>query len=199
MSVVEVYGGDPSAPDAQYVVLQMYAEDQNFVLNHGIDFFDAAGNAIGSVVFSSNVPNGVDQSRILIATSTAENLFGIAADLRMPASLLVAGGKVCFDDIDCVSWGDYAPTDAGTPYRTGSGLDDAQAARRRLDVCQAGGCSDDALDAGDDTNDSANDFTGGAPAPRNNAGATGEPDPDAVFLHGFEAGSTAGWSSVLAS
>ena len=200
ISIVEVYGGSPRAPDAQYVVLQMYAAGQNQVDGHALDFFDASGGDDGGVVFASDVPDGDDQATILIATSTAERLFGVEADLRMPAELDLDGGKVCFaGGIDCVSWGDYALGDVGTPYQTGAGLADGEAAKRRIDVCQTGGCDDGRLDAGDDTGDSADDFVSATPAPRNNAGEPGAADPDALFLHGFEAGTTAGWSGVDAS
>jgi hypothetical protein len=199
MSVAEVFGGSPAAPDAQYVVLRMYAAGQNFVAGHALDLYDQDELALGSVVFADDLANGADQARILIATSTAERLFGITADLRLPAALRVAGGKLCFRTVDCFAWGDYAPVDAdvGTPFEAGSGLSAGVAARRRLDVCASIGCADDELDGGDDTDDCADDFTAVAPAPVNNAGAVGAVDPDVLFLHGFESGAAAGWSAVV--
>ena len=81
-----------------------------------------------------------------------------------------------------MAWGDYAPAvpDAavGTPFNSaaqpfpdtpGRGLVSGQAIVRRLDL--SGSAS--ALDIGDDTNDSANDFVLGVPAPRNDAGQSG--------------------------
>jgi len=198
MCVVEVYGGDAVAPDAQYVVLQMYNAGQNLVGSHIVAFYDEDGLQIDSATFAGNVGNGDDQAKILIATPSAEALFGIAADLRMPAALATSGGKVCFVGVDCVAWGGYNPADAtvGTPFQGATGLEEGAAAIRRLDICQTAGCSDVELDAGDDTDDSANDFVAGAPAPRNNGGAIGSPDTLAIFLHGFENAGTDGWAAV---
>ena len=49
----------------------------------------------------------------------------------------------------------------------------------------------------DDTNDSANDFGPTTPNPGNNAGSSGFINPNHVFLHGFESGASAGWSTVV--
>jgi hypothetical protein len=48
MRIVQVYGGDVTHPDAQYVVLQMCIANQNQVGGHSVGFFDAAGVAIGT-------------------------------------------------------------------------------------------------------------------------------------------------------
>jgi hypothetical protein len=197
ISVVEVHGGSPAAPDAQYVVLRTFSAGQRFLAGHPMQYWDAGGSFLDAFAFTDDVANGAEQARILIATSTAERLFGVVADLRVPAVMEVEGGKLCFDVVDCFSWGSYPGDDAGTPYQTGTGLGDGLAAKRRLDVCQDAGCSDGELDAADDTGDSADDFVTGTPAPRNNAGATGAADPDAVFLHGFEDGRTSVWSARL--
>jgi len=199
MCVVEVYGGDDLAPDAQYVVLQMYSAGQTLVAGHSVAFYDEDGLLLDSATFAENVGNGADQAKILIATPSAEALFGITADLRMPAALATSGGKVCFVGVDCVAWGGYNPADAavGTPFQGATGLEEGDAAIRRLDVCQTAGCNDAELDAADDTNDSANDFFAGAPAPRNNGGAIGSFDAQAIFLHGFEDAATGGWSAAV--
>src|SRR5690349_1742044 len=41
MKVVEVFGGTPAAPDAKYVVLQMYAANQGNLVNHKVTIFNA--------------------------------------------------------------------------------------------------------------------------------------------------------------
>ena len=180
MKVVEVFPGTAAAPNAQYVVLQMYSAGQNLVGGHSIQIFGANGGAITSFPFAGNVGSGANQAKILIATAEAAAFFGVTANLTMTASLPASGGKLCFDSIDCVAWGDYAPADAavGTPFNSnaapiagqpGRGLVSGRAIVRRLDI--AGGAT--TLEAADDTGNSANDFSFGVPAPRNNAGATG--------------------------
>lgn len=184
MLIVEVFVGSDSAPDAQYVVLQMYEANQTFLSGHPMRFFDADGNSLGTASFGT-ISNGSDDARILIATSSAEALFGVTADLRVSARMPAAGGKVCFDTVDCFAWGSYAPEDAtvGTPF---SDFDGLAAATRMYTV---------PLDASDDTDDSELDFQSeSAPTPRNNAGDTGSRNFDALFLHGFENAGLGGWS-----
>jgi len=186
MKVVEVFPGTPASPAAQYVVLQMYSGGQNFVGGHSIRVFDAANTQIAAFTFPSSVPVGTNQTKILVGTSAAAAFFGIPVDLTMTASLPLAGGKVCFDAIDCVAWGGYSgsSTGVGTPFNaTGGGLRSGQAIQRRLDI--AGSAT--TLDSTDDTNNSANDFVFAAPAPRNNAGTSGS-IPSAVCGDGVVGG-----------
>ncbi|HEV8694683.1 MAG TPA: FG-GAP-like repeat-containing protein [Lysobacter sp.] len=176
MKIVEIFPGTPAAPAAQYVVIQMYASGQNLVGGHQITVFNAAGTLVATFTFTSNVSNGANQAKILIATPQAEAFFGLNADLEMNAAIMAAGGKVCFaDTIDCVAWGAYtgSPTGVGTPFNVGGGLASGRAAVRRLDI--AGSAT--VLDAGDDTNNCATDFVSGLPAPRNNAGMLGTVPP----------------------
>lgn len=182
MKVVEVFPGTAAAPGAQYVVLQMYAVGQTVVSGHSIIISDASGTPVVNFPFTGNVANGANQAKILIATTEAATFFGVSANLTMTASLPLAGGKVCFDAIDCVAWGNYAPpgTDAtvGTPFNSDAspvaaqperGLVSSKAIARRLDIAGV----PTALESSDDTNNSANDFRIATPAPRNNAGQTG--------------------------
>src|SRR5262245_58411746 len=98
----EVFGGTAVSPNAQYVVLQMYAAGENFVGGHNIFVFDSAGNQIRNFTFSGNVANGSNQATILIATAAASTFFGVTADLVMDtAAIPLRGGKVCYDGIDC--------------------------------------------------------------------------------------------------
>lgn len=201
MRIAQIYGGDETHPDAQYVVLQMCIAGQNILAGHTVHYFDAAGVEIGSgPAFPSNVASGASQRKVLIATSTAEAVFGVTADLRVPARILPAGGKFCFETaapIDCIAWGSYAPADAtvGTPYSAALGIVPGTAAQRDLTI--AGSPTEmDCLGSFDDTNDSAADFDEVSPTPENNAQVDGVLDPDHIFLHGFEAGATAGWSST---
>ena len=168
--VTEVFPGYASAPNAQYVELQMYAPGQNFVLGHSVQVFDATGGLVGTFTFAANLPNGANQASLLIATTEAQALFGVAADLTMTPVIAPAGGKVCFTgSSDCVSWGAYAGSTVGVgnPFRP-AGLTLGESAQRRLDRGSPG-----ILDLSDDTNDSATDFVAAPPTPRNNANATG--------------------------
>ncbi|NUS61104.1 MAG: hypothetical protein HOQ01_09165 [Lysobacter sp.] len=172
MDIVEVFAGTPASPQAQYVVLQMYASGQNLVGGHNLILYNAAGTAIATRVFAGNVANGANQAKILIATPQAETFFNVQANLEIPASILADGGKVCFaGSIDCVAWGSYrgSATGVGTPFAASTGIAGGRAAVRRLDI--AGGTT--TLNSTDDTDNSANDFRLGSPAPRNNAGTLG--------------------------
>lgn len=169
MKVVEVFPGTAAQPDAQFVELQMFANGQNFVNGHAIRVYNASGVQTNVISFTSDVASGANQSSILVATTQAATLFGIAADLTMPPVLPLGGGKVCFDGFDCVAWGSYSGPTAGvgSSFHPDGGLVPGSAAQRRID---RGNPS--LLDASDDTDDSASDLRFGAPKPRNNAGAT---------------------------
>ncbi len=203
MRIVQVYAGDATHPDAQYVVLQMCVDNQNLLAGHDVGFFDSTGAAIGTpVAFANNLPNGASQTRVLVATSTAEALFELTADLRMPASILPVGGKLCFEPgvspIDCFGWGNYsALPDAtiGTPFDAGVGITPGDAEQRSLSIAGGSGTLE-CTTPNDDTDDSANDFGPTTPNPGNNAGLDGFVNPNHIFLHGFEAGVSTGWSSV---
>jgi cysteine-rich repeat protein len=173
MKIVEVFPGTPAAPQAQYIVLQMYSGGQNFVSGHTIKVFNAGGTEIGSVTFSASVGSGANQAKILIATTQAQSFFNVTPDLVLTTALPVTGGKVCFETIDCVAWGNYSPTESavGTPWNRvpPTGLVPTRALVRRLDISG----SATALDGSDDTNNSLADFVLATPAPVNNAGQAG--------------------------
>ena len=171
MKVVEVYAGPAGAPNASYVQLQMYAAGQNFVNTHSIQVFDAAGAEIAAskVTFGADVANGADQATILVGTAAVMPTFGVAPDFTLPANFVQAGGAVCFDNIDCFTWGTFAGTAAdgsGTPF---AALSTGMAAKRKLTA----GASATLLEEADDTGSSAADFVAGAPSPRNNNGVMG--------------------------
>lgn len=174
MNIVEVFPGTAAAPNAQYIVLQMWSQDQNFVDDHVITVYDRTGAPVATFQFTDNVANGQNQRKILVATAEAADFFDVPADLvMMSASIPVEGGKICFEVWDCVAWGNYAPVDAavGTPFKRPDGLALGRAMIRRLDVAGA----PTVLEGTDDTNNSANDFVSGTPAPRNNANVSGVP------------------------
>lgn len=172
MKIVEIFPGTAAAPNAQYVVLQMYVSGQQFVANHAVTVYAADGAQVASVSFPTNLPNGANQAKILVATTEAQAFFNVAPDLVMPAAVMAAGGKACFaGSVDCVAWGGWSGSSSGvgTPFNASGGLLSGQAAIRRLDI--AGGAT--TLEDADDTGDSANDFFFGPPEPRNNAGLFG--------------------------
>ncbi|MGH2739778.1 MAG: hypothetical protein ACRDH6_04745, partial [Actinomycetota bacterium] len=104
MLITEVFPGGEDAPKAQYVELQMYFPFQN-VADHQVLVFNAKGKRVGKFVFPGAVANFLYSDHVLIATSEAEELFGIDADLVMKPALIARGGKVCWENVDCVSWG----------------------------------------------------------------------------------------------
>lgn len=203
MRIVQVYGGAPSHPDAQYVVLQMCTGGQNEVGGHTVAFYDATGTLAHSEAFLTDVGVGTSQAKILVGTSSAEALFGLAADLAIPAAILTPGGKLCFapesGPIDCVGWGNIATPDAtiGTPFDAGIGLPPGEALQRDLAIDGLPTVLECTGPNLDDTDDSLADFDPAAPTPGNNGGVAGVLNPDHIFVHGFEAGANAGWSSVV--
>jgi hypothetical protein len=170
MSIREVYPGSTAEPAAEYVELQMWRSGQNFVGTHTLRTYDAAGTATPHVL-PSNVPNGANQSTILIATAEAEAKFGVTADASLPSSneLNPAGGAVCWEEIDCVSWGSFnssLPSPAGSPAVA---IPDGMALRRTI----APGCPT-LLEPTDDRDNSAADFSAVFPNPRPNSVAPTE-------------------------
>ena len=174
MKVVEVFAGAPAAPDAQYVVIQMYVADQGALGGHKLFVYDATGAQVGVFTFGNTVTNPQpSQTKVFIATTQAQALFNLTPDLVMSADILAAGGKACFETIDCVAWGNYSGSSAGVGPAFGAPnpIPAARAIKRRLDI----GGSPTTLDATDDTDNSASDFILAMPAPRNSADINGTP------------------------
>jgi hypothetical protein len=172
MKIREVFAGTGAAPSAQYVELQMYEAGQTLVDGHEVRFYDKTGTLQHTETFADNVADGDDNSTILIATQEADDLFGVTPDLLLTIpAVAAAGGKVCFDTIDCVSFGDFtgSATGTGTPFNTPEGIPAGATILRDA----SGGSNPNDLDPGDDTGDSAADFRFAAPSPKNNAGTTG--------------------------
>jgi len=166
MWVREVYAGSLLQPESQYVELQMWAPGQNFVGGHVLKTYDAGGGVTSTNTFAGDVPNGANQSTILLATPAAEAEFGLIADTGLGSgkSLDPSGGAVCWEALDCVSWGSFAgslPSPAGTPAPA---ISSGMALRRTIaPLCPT------ALDGGDDHDNSAADFSSVFPAPRPNS------------------------------
>jgi len=168
VSIREVFPGEATAPDAEYVELQAYAAGQQFVSGHSVTFHDASGATIGTEPFADDVADGRNQMTVLMATPAAEARFGVVADEPMGTGLIdLLGGAVCWSSLDCVAWGSFSgslPSAAGPPAASPGGIPDGMALRRTI----AAGCAT-LLEAADDTNDSALDFAAVFPGPRPNS------------------------------
>jgi hypothetical protein len=124
---------------------------------------------------------------MVLATPEAEAEFDFSADAAMTPSgaLGAVGGAVCWEQIDCVSWGSFSgslPSPAGAPASPG-GIPDGMALRRTI----APGCPS-LLEPGDDHDDGA-DFAPAFPGPRPNSVA---PTERLCAAAGSGGGSTAG-------
>jgi len=158
--------------DTAYIELQSYAAGENLVSGHNLTFWDADGLVLGSPTPVQTLPltgpnpsNGQNQRTILIGDTGVPNR-DFTLDLTPffyptgGTNNLVNAGAVCYEGIpvDCFSWGGDAFTgaqnlpDKATPYP--GTLVSAQALKRRITK----GCAT-LLEAGDDTNNNANDFT----------------------------------------
>jgi hypothetical protein len=170
MSIREVYPGSLAQPESEYVELQMWAAGQNHVEGHVLKTYNASGGVTSTNTFASDVPGSANQSTILLATSGAETEFGVSADTALSAGKLdPVGGAVCWENLDCVSWGNFSgslPSPTGTPA---AAIPDGMALRRTI----APGCAT-LLEPTDDHDNSAADFSAVFPAPRPNSVAPSE-------------------------
>jgi hypothetical protein len=95
VSIVEVFGGTASCPRAQYVVLELLDNGENFV--GGWSILISTNEIFGT--FAADVPNGMAGDKVLMATPEAEALFGITADHTAPGTVSIESpdGVVTFD------------------------------------------------------------------------------------------------------
>jgi hypothetical protein len=167
----EVHRGATFTGD--YVMLQMIADGQNTLAGNYIDILDSAGMA-GAEYQLPNVANGQSQRTVLIGnTGVAGADFtnaGVAIQTDGAVCLSTHGGYDGTGGFDCVAYGNFTgvthplsspalPTVLG-----GVGIAPGQTIVRTI----ARGCAT-ALDAPDDTNNSASDFALGSPIGRPNA------------------------------
>jgi hypothetical protein len=166
ISVREVYPGSIANPNAEYVELQMWSSGQEFVGGHVLHVYGSTGTKADTLL-PSDVANGVNQATILIATPEATTHFGVNADFALSSSgqLDPSGGAVCWELLDCVSWGAFSggplPSPAGSPAPA---VPDEMALRRTI----VPGCAT-LLEAKDDRDNSAQDFSAVFPSPRPNS------------------------------
>ena len=165
MWIREVYPGSSALPDSEYVELQMWESGQHLVAGHTITVLDGTGKVIGSTTFPGNVANGANQSTIVAATAAAEAQFGFTADVALtPALINPTGGAVCWESLDCVSWGAFSGTTNSPSGPPAAAIPDGQALRRSISRTCAS-----LLEASDDRDSSAGDFEAVFPKPRPNS------------------------------
>ena len=189
MQIREVYPGSAAHPGSEYVELQMWAPDQNHVAGHVLRSYGAAGAVTAVDTFPADVARGANQSTMVLATPEAEAEFGFLADASIdpPGQLDPSAGAVCWEELDCVSWGSFSgtlPGPAGSPASP-AGIPDGMALRRSI----APGCAT-LLEPLDDHDNSAVDFAPVFPSPRPNSIAP--PEHACVSGGGTAAGPGAG-------
>jgi len=197
MKVVEVFAGTSTDANVDFVELQMYQAGQNFVGGHTLHLYTPPtypGDPFTrqDCPIPTNVANGVNQAPILFATTQAQTVFGTSADFTIPPMLSGAGGAVCFENIDCVSWGSFTG-DTLSPVGT------AEAPIPVDDSIHRDLKGNGTLEETDDTNQSAADFVPGPETPTPNgvanlgtmtcqpAGPGGGPPGSAYDLVGLKA------------
>jgi hypothetical protein len=176
--------GDTAGGNQSYIELQMYASGENFVAGHNITVWDADGLLLGNPVpiqthplTGPNPPNGSTQSTILIGDTAVPGRDFTIQQLsdyldNTVGGNLTAAGAICYEGIpvDCVSWGGSNFTGAANlPDHTtpnGSAMPTGVLALQRN--IAAGTCAT-ALDAADDTDNAANDFSQVPANPRPNS------------------------------
>jgi hypothetical protein len=173
MKLREVSAGTGTA-DSSYVEIQAYAPLQRF-LSGGSKLVRCDSTCSSPTTFSpfTDVANGANQMTVVFGDSglpMASRDFPVDLNLNS----IAAGGALCYLSepgfSDCVSWGNFTGnstlmanygTSAGSPA---AALSSGMALRRSI----AAGCPT-ALEPGDDTDNSAADFSVTTPNPRPNS------------------------------
>jgi hypothetical protein len=173
-------------PGPAFIELQMFTAGQTNLAGHTLSFWLPGPSGPVEVLpqlytFPAGVVlDGTNQRRILISSVTWD---GVAPDF--PGSFDFTGytaGAICFDDTDCVAWGDFTgseglPSPVGTPAAAyGDGA---------IERVITANCAT-MLDAADDTDNSVVDFFGTNRTRHNNASPIAETLCDMIFKSGFE-------------
>jgi hypothetical protein len=123
MKVQEVYAGSATDPSADFIELRMVSAGQNRVGGHVLHLYGApdvyGGSPRQECTIPANAPNAAMNDPILFATA---QFTATTPDFTIPPLLDGSGGAVCFENIDCVSWGSFAGATAspsGTPFAGG--------------------------------------------------------------------------------
>jgi hypothetical protein len=180
MKVREISPGTDGL-DNSYVEVQMYAPFQSFLSNGAnIATCDSTCSTVHTFFPFANVPNGDTQDTVLFGDGGIP-LESKDFNVNLNLDQVKAGGAVCyvseFSYTDCVSWGNFSANSTLTdqfdpsanPGAPASALSSGMALRRTISA----GCPT-ALEASDDTNNSAADFSVTTPNPRKNSVAPTE-------------------------
>jgi hypothetical protein len=170
MKVSEV-APSPAGAGSSFIELQMYEAGQNQVGGHMVRTYTSTGTLLGAVPIPSNVGNGDSQRTILIGSAATPGSPDFVTNLDTYLPSAAAGGAVCFESIDCVSWGGFTGA-ASLPSATGNPAP-AIPTGSSLTRSITPGCNT-LLENADDTNNSLADFSIAAPSPRNNSTAPTE-------------------------
>jgi Ca2+-binding RTX toxin-like protein len=156
-----MFGGD-------WVELQFTADGESVVGKHILTYFSTGGTPNSDFLIPGEVANTQSQRTVLL--SSVFTPAGVSADFTGNIELLGGDGAVCLTGpspaltrLDCVAYGNF--TASGFP--TGTPAVPTQydeTLQRKI----TGGCTT-ALDAADDTNNSAADFALTTDPPRNNS------------------------------
>ncbi len=176
MNIRQVYAGGGN-PANDYIELQMRSTGENHTGGHPIQVYNAVG-LLANAHPLTDVPNGADQSNILIGDTGVASAFGVTPDVVVPGlevSDFAMNGAVCYPDSappDCVAWGGFTPQGgfpdmaaAGGANNFPGGIAGTMALTRRIDR----GCPTLLESPADDTGPSSADFALTAPSPRNNS------------------------------
>jgi len=115
--VLASWQGDDSV---QFVELEVTGQDQRAVGGARLEFYDQDGNRIEFIVLT-DVTNGSDATRILVATARVAQLADLSPDFTImtkdPPVIRPQGGRICYRApagsdvgaalVDCVAWGNY--------------------------------------------------------------------------------------------
>ena len=159
MRIDEVMAGVNGDSTIQFVELKMISSGQRFVGGRTIHFYDATGSETGRFTFPDNVSNGATGSSILVGTLQFAAVSTVAPDFTMSPGIMSPSGRVCFQTIDCVAYGDF------TGSNSGYGSPAAALPVEGLLSLKRGRTAT--------PKNNATDYALGTPAPRNNSGTSG--------------------------
>jgi hypothetical protein len=164
----EVHRGVDAAHS--WVMLQLPADGEGFLMNHYVSFRSADGQIGGDHLITSDVANNLNQRTYLVGGSAVPGTDSPGANDQ----LVNQDGAVCYETgptgsggLDCVSWGAF--TGMTTPLSSPAGNPaPALAVGQSLVRTISRGCATE-LDAADDSDNSVADFSIGTPIGRPNA------------------------------
>jgi len=115
----QIFFGTSDCPNAQYVRLRTLSADQTAVQNQSVATENADGSSAADFgTFSTDLTANQDAgAAMLIGTTDAQTLFGIAMDQVVSGTLPFPDGRICFGGsdatADCVAYGAFTGDNAG--------------------------------------------------------------------------------------